>query len=156
MLDRPEIPLHTNGYENDIRAQVTRRKVERRRGSTTGPGYQGVFLSLDENLPEARSVVPGTTSALGSPSQTSPPFHTCPDLVRTRFRPPDRLGFCQHCRYTLAINRKMDTDRFFELHVAVRDRCGQLRAGRLSGYQIIDRTPKSRPWWSPMTGRFRP
>ncbi|WP_424138267.1 IS66 family transposase [Roseomonas chloroacetimidivorans] len=27
VLDRPEIPLHTNGSENDIRAQVTRRKV---------------------------------------------------------------------------------------------------------------------------------
>ena len=27
VLDRPEIPLHTNGSENDIRCQVTRRKV---------------------------------------------------------------------------------------------------------------------------------
>ena len=27
MLDRPEIPLHTNGSENDIRCHVTRRKV---------------------------------------------------------------------------------------------------------------------------------
>ena len=27
VLGRPEIPLHTNGSENDIRCQVTRRKV---------------------------------------------------------------------------------------------------------------------------------
>ena len=27
VLDRPKIPLHTNGSENDIRCQVTRRKV---------------------------------------------------------------------------------------------------------------------------------
>jgi hypothetical protein len=27
VLERPEIPLHTNGSENDIRCQVTRRKV---------------------------------------------------------------------------------------------------------------------------------
>jgi hypothetical protein len=27
VLDRREIPLHTNGSENDIRCQVTRRKV---------------------------------------------------------------------------------------------------------------------------------
>jgi Transposase IS66 family len=27
VLDRPEIPLHTNGSENDVRCQVTRRKV---------------------------------------------------------------------------------------------------------------------------------
>ena len=26
-LDRPEIPLHTNGAENDIRCQVTRRQA---------------------------------------------------------------------------------------------------------------------------------
>jgi hypothetical protein len=27
MLDHPAIPLHTNGSENDVRSQVTRRKV---------------------------------------------------------------------------------------------------------------------------------
>jgi hypothetical protein len=27
VLDRPEIPLHTNGSENDIRCHVTRRKI---------------------------------------------------------------------------------------------------------------------------------
>ena len=27
VLDRPEIPLHTNGSENDIRCQVTKRKI---------------------------------------------------------------------------------------------------------------------------------
>ena len=27
VLDRPEIPLHTNGSENDIRCYVTRRKI---------------------------------------------------------------------------------------------------------------------------------
>jgi hypothetical protein len=30
VLERPEIPLHTNGTENDIRCQVTRRKVRDR------------------------------------------------------------------------------------------------------------------------------
>jgi Transposase IS66 family len=30
VLERPEIPLHTNGSENDIRCQVTRRKVRDR------------------------------------------------------------------------------------------------------------------------------
>jgi hypothetical protein len=27
VLERPDIPLHTNGSENDIRCQVTRRKI---------------------------------------------------------------------------------------------------------------------------------
>jgi hypothetical protein len=29
VLDRPEIPLRTNGSENDVRCQVTRRKSQR-------------------------------------------------------------------------------------------------------------------------------
>ena len=36
VLDRPEIPLHTNGSENDVRCQVTRRKVS---GGTLGIGF---------------------------------------------------------------------------------------------------------------------
>ena len=32
VLERPEIPLHTNGSENDIRCQVTRRKACPREG----------------------------------------------------------------------------------------------------------------------------
>ncbi|WP_246734449.1 transposase [Rhizobium sp. RHZ02] len=32
VLDRPEIPLNTNGSENDIRCQVTKRKIS---GGTT-------------------------------------------------------------------------------------------------------------------------
>ena len=27
VLERPEIPLHTNGSENDVRRQVTKRKI---------------------------------------------------------------------------------------------------------------------------------
>ena len=34
VLDRPEIPLHTNGSERDIRLHVTKRKVS---GGTTVP-----------------------------------------------------------------------------------------------------------------------
>ena len=30
VLDRPDIPLHTNGSENDIRCHVTKRKIQRR------------------------------------------------------------------------------------------------------------------------------
>ena len=32
VLERPEIPLHTNGSENDIRCQVSRRKVSAKHG----------------------------------------------------------------------------------------------------------------------------
>ena len=46
VLDRPEIPLHTNGSENDIRCQVTRRKISGGTRSDTGRDCRDAFLSL--------------------------------------------------------------------------------------------------------------
>ena len=46
VLDRPEIPLHTNGSENDIRCQVTRRKVSAGTRSDIGRNCRDAFLSL--------------------------------------------------------------------------------------------------------------
>ena len=46
VLDRPEIPLHTNGSENDIRAQVTRRKVSGGTRSDAGRDCRDAFLGL--------------------------------------------------------------------------------------------------------------
>jgi hypothetical protein len=46
VLDRPEIPLHTNGAENDIRCQVVRRKVSAGTRSDTGRDGRDAFLGL--------------------------------------------------------------------------------------------------------------
>jgi hypothetical protein len=46
VLERPEIPLHTNGSENDIRCQVTRRKVSAGTRSDQGRDCRDAFLSL--------------------------------------------------------------------------------------------------------------
>ena len=46
VLDRPEIPLHTNGSENDIRCHVTRRKVSAGTRSDLGRDCRDVFLGL--------------------------------------------------------------------------------------------------------------
>lgn len=46
VLDRPEIPLHTNGSENDIRCQVTKRKVSGGTRSNAGRDCRDAFLSL--------------------------------------------------------------------------------------------------------------
>jgi len=46
VLDRPEIPLHTNGSENDIRAQVTRRKISGTTRSENGRDCRDAFLGL--------------------------------------------------------------------------------------------------------------
>ena len=46
VLDRPEIPLHTNGSENDIRCHVTRRKISAGTRSEIGRDCRDAFLSL--------------------------------------------------------------------------------------------------------------
>ena len=46
VLDRPDIPLHTNGSENDIRCHVTRRKVSGGTRSDVGRDCRDAFLGL--------------------------------------------------------------------------------------------------------------
>jgi hypothetical protein len=46
VLERPEIPLHTNGSENDIRCHVTRRKISSGTRSEIGRDCRDAFLSL--------------------------------------------------------------------------------------------------------------
>jgi hypothetical protein len=48
VLDRPEIPLHTNGSENDIRCQVTKRKVSAGTRSDIGRDCRDAFLGLSK------------------------------------------------------------------------------------------------------------
>ena len=46
VLDRPEIPLHTNGSENDIRCYVTRRNASAGTRSEAGRDCRDAFLGL--------------------------------------------------------------------------------------------------------------
>ena len=46
VLDHPEIPLHTNGSENDIRCHVTKRKISGGTRSDTGRDCRDAFLGL--------------------------------------------------------------------------------------------------------------
>jgi transposase IS66 family protein len=46
VLDHPDIPLHTNGSENDIRCQVTKRKVSGGTRSDVGRDCRDAFLGL--------------------------------------------------------------------------------------------------------------
>ena len=81
MLERPEIPPHTNGSENDIRACVTKRKISGGTMSTAGRTARDVMLGFMKTCSKLkvsfyrylgdRLRVPGAT--------TVPPL---PDLVR--------------------------------------------------------------------------
>ena len=46
VLDRPEIPLHSNGAENAIRCVVTKRKISGGTHSQAGKQARDTFLSL--------------------------------------------------------------------------------------------------------------
>ncbi len=46
MLDRPEIPLHTNGSENAVRSFVTKRRISGETRSAAGKQARDTFLSL--------------------------------------------------------------------------------------------------------------
>jgi Transposase IS66 family len=86
VLERPEIPLHTNGSENDIRCQVTRRKVSAGTRSDSGRDCRDAFLGLAKTC--AKHGV-AFWSYLGSrlrvPAQ--PLIPPLPQLVRCRGQP---------------------------------------------------------------------
>jgi hypothetical protein len=54
VLDRPEIPLHTNGSENDIRCQVIRRKISGGTRSPAGRACRDAFLGLGKTCQKFR------------------------------------------------------------------------------------------------------
>jgi hypothetical protein len=72
VLDRPEIPLHTNGSENDIRCQVIRRKISGGTRSDAGRDCRDAFLGLAKTCAKlgiafwdylgARLLVPGSAA----------------------------------------------------------------------------------------------
>jgi Transposase IS66 family len=86
VLERPEIPLHTNGSENDIRCQVTRRKVSAGTRSDGGRDCRDAFLGLAKTCAKHGVAFWGYLgSRLGVPGQPLVP--PLPQLVRCRGQP---------------------------------------------------------------------
>jgi ribosomal protein L29 len=86
VLDRPEIPLHTNGSENDIRCQVIRRKISAGTRSETGRQCRDGFLSLMKTCQKLQlSFWAYLGNRLNLPDAPTVPL--LPDLVRTRASP---------------------------------------------------------------------
>ncbi len=86
VLDRPEIPLHTNGSENDIRAQVIRRRISATTHSDDGRDAKDAFLGLAKTC---RKLGISFWDYLGSRlgASVSQPVPRLPELVATRCRP---------------------------------------------------------------------
>ena len=87
VLDRPEVPLHTNGSENDIRCQVTKRKVSGGTRSDIGRDCRDAFLSLAKTCAKLRIAFwDYLGSRLAVPG--CPTIPHLPDLVSLRCRSP--------------------------------------------------------------------
>ena len=85
VLDRPEIPLHTNGSENDIRCYVTRRKVSAGTRSEIGRDCRDAFLGLTKTCAKLGIAVwdyLGSRLKVEGPTAIEPLDH----YVRTRNR----------------------------------------------------------------------
>ena len=86
VLQRPEIPLHTNGSENDIRCQVTRRKISAGTRSDLGRDCRDAFLGLAKTCAKLGVAFwDYLGSRLGVPGQ--PVIPPLPTLIRRRQKP---------------------------------------------------------------------
>lgn len=86
VLDHPEIPLHTNGSENDIRCQVTKRAVSGGTRTDTGRDCRDAFLGLAKTC---RKLGIAFWDYLGARIgvATAPVIPPLSDLVRSRAQP---------------------------------------------------------------------
>jgi Transposase IS66 family len=86
VLDRPEIPLHTNGSERDIRCHVTKRKISGGTRSDNGRDCRDAFLGLMHTCTKLGIVFWDYLGArLAIPGQRGTPY--LPDLIRRRGQP---------------------------------------------------------------------
>ena len=86
VLDRPDTPLHTNGSENDIRCQVTRRKISAGTRSDHGRDCRDAFLGLAKTCTKLSVAFwDYLGSRLQIPGQRIVPY--LPSLVRCRGQP---------------------------------------------------------------------
>ena len=86
VLDRPEIPLHTNGSERDIRLHVTKRKISGGTRSADGRDCRDAFLGLMRTAAKLGiafwDYLGDRLSIAGQPNV---PY--LPDLIRCRGQP---------------------------------------------------------------------
>lgn len=85
VLDRPEIPLHTNGSERDLRPQVIKRKISGGTRSDAGRDGRDAFLGLLLTCQKLGvSLWDYLGHRLGVPGVEAP---SLPDLIRARSAP---------------------------------------------------------------------
>jgi hypothetical protein len=82
-LDRPEIPLHTNGSERDIRCQVTKRKISGGTRSDPGRDCRDAFLGIAKTCSKLGIAFwDYLGDRLDAPKHPNAPY--LPDIVKNR------------------------------------------------------------------------
>ena len=84
VLDYPSTPLHTNGSENDIRCQVTRRKISGGTRSDTGRDCRDAFLSIAKTCAKLKITFWDYLGARLGGIVDPPDIPYLPDLVSQR------------------------------------------------------------------------
>jgi len=105
VLDRPEVALHTNGSERDLRPQVVKRKISGGTRSRTTAAIAATPSSVRCRPAPSSACCSGTISATASASP-EPKRRTCPISSGSAQPPPECPGFCpsypvdhiSHCR----------------------------------------------------------
>jgi len=92
VLDRPEIPLHTNGSENDIRCHVTRRKISA--GTRSDIVIAAMPFSVSPKPAPSSKSRSGTTLATDSASRALTLSHACPKSSSPEPNRPNGPAFC--------------------------------------------------------------
>jgi hypothetical protein len=128
VLDRPEIRLHTNCSENDIRCQVIRRKISGGTRSDAGRDCRDAFLGLAKTCAKlgiafwdylgARLLVPGSATI---------PF--LPEIVSVRAAQPPPRSRHHHSGGRMARERVLrrrdgQTLRCIQMALGSLPRCG--------------------------------
>jgi hypothetical protein len=86
VLERPDIPLHTNGSERDLRAHVTKRKISGGTRSDAGRQCRDAFLGLAKTCTKlGLAFWDYLGDRLAVPGQVAVPY--LPDLIRCRGQP---------------------------------------------------------------------
>jgi Transposase IS66 family len=87
VLDRPDIPLNTNGSERDIRAHVIKRKISGGTRSDAGRQCRDAFLGLAKTCAKlGLAFWDYLGDRLAIPGQVAVPY--LPELIRCRGQPP--------------------------------------------------------------------
>jgi hypothetical protein len=97
VVDRPEIPLHTNGSENDVRCHVTRRKLSGGTRSDIGRDCRDAFLGIVKTCAKLE-IAFWDSWAHDWPSRAAKPSHRCLKSSLPEPAHPDGHGFCPSYR----------------------------------------------------------